>query len=341
MEYIKNGKVVLSLIVVISFLFLTAFVFFWRDSEQNNVSSNVSSTENQDSEKINVTVSILPQEYFVEKIGGDEVEVEAIIPPGASPATFEPRPTDLAKLEKSEVYFRIGHVPFEKNNIDRIAKSNPEMKIVDTSKNVELREIEEHTHGEEGHDHSEEEHFHDEENHEESEKNETDHKDEHGDDPHIWLDPNLVIIQVENIYEALVEIRPEKEDYFKENKNEFVKELETLDRELQETFKPFEGQTMLVFHPAFGYLADRYSFTQEHFEVEGKEPSIEEIEKIISEANEDEVKVVFVQKQFSTTSAETIAEEIGGSVVSIDPLERNYTENLKNISKQIAESSQS
>ncbi len=309
----SKKSVILVIGVLTAFVLLLGFVSFASNSENE-------SNSDEGNDKIQATVSILPQEYFVERVGGDEVEVAALIPPGSSPATYEPKPSQLADLERSEIYFRIGHIPFEKNHIDRISESNSSMKIVDTSEGIDLREIEEHSHeGEEDH----------QENHQ---------HEEGGDDPHIWLDPNLVQTQVESIYDGLVEIRPEKEEYFRQNKEEFLQDLQDLDNDLTQTFEPFQGETMLVYHPAFGYLADRYGFEQEHFEIEGKEPSPEEIQQVIDEAKEEKISVVFVQKQFSTSSAETIAREIDGSVVSINPLEKDYLTNMREISKQITQS---
>jgi zinc transport system substrate-binding protein len=347
---------------------------------------------------------------FVERIGGDEVDVFELVPPGASPATYELVPSQLSDLSEADVYFRIGHVPFEKANLARIEENNPDLKIVDTSEGIQLRELEEHSHGEEEHDHDgnegEEGHSADEHGHEEGEHSELEEKCEEaggnwleefgeceniesakcselggefdgcaspcrhqedaevcaqvcvevcrldeakhseadhqhekgGDDPHIWLDPTLVKQQGEHILETLIDLRPEREDYFRDNYNQFAEDLDQLDSDLAETFEPFRGETMLVYHPAFGYLADRYGFEQEHFEIPGKELSPSEVQEIVDEAQEEDIRVVFVQKQFDTSNAELIASEINGQVVKIDPLAKDYFENLRNVANKIAES---
>ena len=265
---------------------------------------------------ISVMVSILPQVDFVERIGGSRVEVSEMIPPGFSPATYSPSPDQLKKLQDADVYFRIGHISFEKAQMEKLADINPGMKIIDTSEGVQLLEMTAHEHGEE---------------------NENGHE-ERGHDPHIWLSPKLVKIQAKHIYDALVEHSPENSDYLTQNYNNFIEGLEELDQKLEAAFAPINDGTILVYHPAFGYLADAYGFHQEAIEIEGKEPTPAQLQKIISEAKEDNIKIVFVQSQFSTKSAESVAEEIEGAVVQIDPLAKDYFANLEIMAETIVTS---
>jgi zinc transport system substrate-binding protein len=280
-------------------------------------------SESTDEEKsIDVMVSILPQVEFVEKIGGEYVNVEAMIREGFSPATYEATPEQMKQLEDTDLYVRIGYVPFEEMHMEKIADANPDMNIVDSSKGIETRTIEAHTHeGEEEHGHEEDE----------------DHAEE-GVDPHIWLSPKRVQQQVETITNALVEMYPEQEETFKINAQNYIAELQELDSELAQSFSSFQGKTMFVYHPAFGYLADDYGFTQEHIEIEGKEPSLTQVQEIAEKARAENVSVIFVQKQFSTQSAEAIAQEINGTVVPINPLAQDYTENMRSIAQTITKS---
>jgi len=276
----------------------------------------------QTKEQVNVMVSILPQVDFVERIGKEKVIVSEMIPPGFSPATHDPSPEQLVKLQNADIYFRIGHIPFEKAQMDRLIDLNPNMVVVDTSKDVPLLEMASHSH-----DHEEE--------HEDGEEHHENDEDEHSTDPHIWLSPEAVKIQARNIYEALVSYSPEDQEYFETNYNEFVSALEDLDNELENTFLRMKEETIFVFHPAFGYLADAYDFEQEAIEIEGKDPSPEHLRNIIDRANEEAVRVIFVQKQFSTRSAEAVADEIDGVVVQIDPLARDYLQNMQEMATTI------
>jgi len=246
-------------------------------------------------EKINIVVSILPQVDFVENIGKDKVSVSAMIPPGFSPATYDPDIEQLKKLSAADLYIRIGHIPFEKTQMKRLEDLNSKIKVVDSSKGIEIYE----------------------------------------NDPHIWMSPKLVKIQVENICDALVKIDSENKDFYEKNKNEYLAKLDDLDIELQNAFSEMQDKKILVFHPAFGYLARDYGFEQIAIEIEGKEPSAENLAKIIDIAKKENIKTIFVQKQFSQKNAEAIARQIGGNVVSLDPLAEDYIENLRRIGEKI------
>jgi len=294
----NKHKIVFSFFLLIIILFLSACSFNEKEEYEN--------------EKIKVMTTILPQVEFVERIGGDKVEVSEMIPPGFSPATFELNPKKIEELKSLDIYFRIGHVEFEKSQMKKIESLNPNMKVVDTSEGISLiNQID---------------HHHDEEN---------DNEHEEGDDPHIWLSPRLVKIQAEHILQALIDFSPENENYFKENYNEFISDLDNLDQRLSEVFLPIKNKLILVYHPAFGYLADAYGFKQEAIEIEGKDPSPKQIKDIIERAKELEIKTIFVQAQFDTKSANTIANEINGVVLSIDPLAKDYFSNLENMADTI------
>lgn len=270
---------------------------------------------------INVMVSILPQVDFAKKIGGEKVQVTEMIPPGFSPATYDPSPEQLRKLQDADIYFRIGHIPFEKAQMEKLKNLNQKMKVIDTSAGISLIKIANHSHAEDKHDEAEAA-----ENH------------EAGNDPHIWLSPKLVKIQAKHIYNALVEYSPQNKDYFTQNYNQLIKNLDELDQTLTNTFAPIKGQTILVFHPAFGYLADTYGFHQAAIEIEGKDPTPAQLQKIIDEAKNDNIKVIFVQAQFSAKSAESVAQEIEGAVAQIDPLAKDYFVNLEKMAETIVAS---
>jgi zinc transport system substrate-binding protein len=142
-------------------------------------------------------------------------------------------------------------------------------------------------------------------------------------------------MQVENICDALIEIDSENKDFYKQNKNEYLKKLDDLDLELKNIFSKIQNKKILVFHPAFGYLARDHDFEQIAIEIDGKEPSAENLADIIDTAKRENIKTIFVQKQFSMKSAEAIATQINGGVVSLDPLSKNYIENLRKIGKEM------
>jgi zinc transport system substrate-binding protein len=277
------------------------------------LSSGLSFASGQsEAEKLKVFVSILPQKFFVEKIAGDKAEVFVLVGPGQSPATYEPLPKQMLALARASLYFRIG-VPFETAWCDKIRELNPRLVVIDTGEGIELREIEgSYNKGGLG-------------------------GDNQGiKDPHIWLDPLLVKIQSQTICRGLSAADPRNEESYKRNLEAFSGELEGLHRELKSIFCGLAVKKIIVFHPAWGYLADRYSLEQIPVELGGREPGPKELVELVELARREGIKVIFVQTQFNTEVATAVAKAIGGKVVPIDPLAEDYLSNLLGIAQVVA-----
>lgn len=262
--------------------------------------------------KVVVAVSILPQKSFVEKIAGDLADVTVMVPPGASPASYEPKASQMKKITRAEIYFAIG-VPFEKAWLPRFAAQNPKMKIVDVTAGIKKRPMVSHRH-EHGSGH---------------------HHREDSLDPHVWLSPPLVAIVAENIAEALKDADPEHAAEYMKNLERFKREIEALDRELRKILEPCRGTAMMVFHPSWGYFANQYGLRQIPIEAEGKEPRSKRLAELIKEAKEEGVKAIFVQPQFSKRAAEAIADSIGAEVVVADPMAADWAESLIDTAKEL------
>ena len=283
-------------------------------------------------EKIRAFVSILPQAYFVERVGGNRVQVSVMVGPGHSPHTYEATPIQMSEMREAKLYFRIG-VDFENVWMERIVKMNPDMRIIDTRRGIELRPMKVHHHEEAHNDHEAKHHKHHrqglpaahESNHHEGTK-----------DPHIWLSLRLVKIQAKTICEALTEEDPSYGAYYEANLKAFQHDLDQLDREIARSLKDIKSRKFMVFHPAWGYFAHDYGLEQIPIEMEGKEPTAKSLHHVIEEANEEGIKIIFVQKQFSEASAETVARAIGGRVVQIDPLARDYLSNMRQVADAFA-----
>ncbi|WP_321429203.1 metal ABC transporter solute-binding protein, Zn/Mn family [uncultured Methanolobus sp.] len=287
--------------------------------------SSSDATSNSDSDTIIVGVSIVPQQQFVEKIAGDNVEVVVMVPPGASPHSYEPTPSQLTALSDAKMYAMVGSgITVEDTMIGKLEDLNSDMLIVDCSEGITLVEMVAHSHDEEEHDH-------------EAEGEEHDHEEEEGLDPHIWTSPDNVEIMVENIYQGLVEVDPDNQETYLANKNAYLAELAELDEQIQTTLEGKEGTSFMVYHPAWGYFAKHYGITQVPVEIEGKEPSVQDMQNLIDEAKEKGIKVIFVQSGFSTVSAEAIASEIDGEVVELDPLAKDYIDNLSKVAEAFKE----
>lgn len=264
---------------------------------------------------LNVTVSILPQKYFVERIGGEYVAVSVMVGPGASPETYEPKPAQLQALSQADAYVTIG-LPFEEAWMARITETNPHMVIVDTTQSIERMPMPaSHSHGEE----------------------ETHTGIPENPDPHIWLSPRLVKVQAQTICAALTALDPQHQATYQANLARFLADVGALDAYIRQTLAGVKNRKFMVFHPAWGYLARDYNLEMVAIEVGGQEPSAAELAALVTEARAEGIRVVFAQPEFSTRSAETIAREIGGQVLLIDPLAFDWLDNLRRVADTFAQ----
>jgi zinc transport system substrate-binding protein len=278
-----------------------------------------------------VFVSILPQKQFVERIGGDRVKVEVMVAPGHSPATYEPTPRQMTELSHSRLYFSIG-VPFETVWMKRLAANNPQMKVIDSRRGIQLMPMVGHHH----HDDDEEHEGH--EHHAATEEHDHDHDHAAGmPDPHVWTSPALVKIMAGNILEALSAEAPEDRTEFQANYRKFIADLDQLEKEIRDCLAPLKSRRFMVFHPSWGYFAHEFGLEQIAIEELGKEPGAKALSALIAEAKKDNIHVIFVQKQFSRTAASTVAAAINGQVVAVDPLAEDYFANMRQVAKTFAE----
>ena len=274
--------------------------------------------------KQELTVTILPQKYFVQKIVKDKFDINVMVKPGSSPHNFEPKASQMKSLGNSKAYFMIGDSS-EKAWIKRFKQNAKNTIFIDTTIGVEKIAMLEHTHHEDEHKHDN--HSHDKHSHGED-----------GLDPHIWLDPISVKTQAKNIYEAMVKIDEPNSDFYKANYEDFLNELDSLNKEIKNILEPHKDSAFMVFHPSWGYFAARYDVEQISIEIEGKEPKPNELLELVEEAKKHNIKIVFVSPQFSQKSAKTISQNIGANVVSIDPLSDDWKNNLLFVAKEIAKS---
>jgi zinc transport system substrate-binding protein len=270
----------------------------------------------QSSQKL-LTVSILPQQYFVERIAGELFKVNVMVQPGQSPENYEPTPQQMRDVGQSLAYITIG-APFENTWIEKLKAANPNLRIFDSTEGIERLPMIQH------------EHASDQTNPAQSGSGEL--------DPHIWTSPRLVKIQAQQITKLLIELDPENEMSFTQNLNNFLEDIDKLDKELSTILASAPNRKFMVYHPTWGYFADDYNLEQLAIEIEGTEPSAQELAAIIDEAKADNVRVIFIQPEFNGRSAETISREIGGKVIQVSSLEKNWLENLRSVGKIFAES---
>lgn len=256
-----------------------------------------------------VTVSILPEKYFVEQIGGDRVTVNVMVGPGDSPHTYEPKPEQMAAISQSKIYFAIG-VEFESAWLDKIASASPAMKIVDLSAGIEKIPMSAYLVATGGEEHAAGEM-----------------------DPHIWTSPENVKIIARSIAAELAGIDKPNEKFYQSNLDAFLSDIERLQADITGMLDNLDSRRFLVFHPAWGYFAREFDLEEIPIEEGGTEPSASELGAIIDVARNENIRVVFAQPEFSAQIAKYIASEIDGQVTLISPLAENWLENLRLVAK--------
>ena len=267
--------------------------------------------------QFNVFVSILPHAYLVERIGGGQVNVFVMVGPGQTAETYEPVPRQMVQLSKSRLYFQTG-LPFEEVWLRRIQSLNPQLTLADLREGLPLLPMSGHAHeGDEAEAHK---------------KNDTGLL-----DPHIWLCPLRLQIQARAVAKYLTETDPRHAEIYQKNLEGILTELQALHEEITQKLTGLRSRKFIVYHPAWGYFADTYQLEQIPIEVEGKEPSAKQMAELIAAAKSNQIKVIFVQPQISRKTAETLAKEIGGKVVAIDPLAKDLVDNLRKTAQALAE----
>lgn len=320
----KNSKPLIKLLLIITVFNL--FACGQDNTEilsENNIEINQNQAENPQ-EKLNVTVTIPPQKYFVEKIAGELVNVNVMIGPGLEPHTYEPLPQQLTQLADSTAYIAIG-VPFEEVWLDKITTANPNITMINAGEGIEKIPLVGHHHHDHDHKHNGHSHSH---HHHNSEKESP--------DPHIWLSPKLAKIQAENIYQGLVKINPENEPIYRENLNKFLAEINDIDLQIQERLASINNRKFIIYHPAWGYFAEEYNLEQIPLEFEGQEITSAQLTNLIKEAKAENVNTVFAQPQFNNKTVEIFAREIGAEIVLLDDLAQNWSENMLNAADKLA-----
>ena len=256
-------------------------------------------------DKVTVAVSVPPLAWLVERVGGDRVEVEVMIPPGISPHTYEPSPRAMASLERADLFVAVGHphLAFERQHVEPVLARRPDLAVVRLTGAAEAAE-------EAGAGSDE--------------------------DPHVWLSPSRMAAAAGEVAGALAEADPAGAEVYSRRLAATRAEIAELDRALARRLAHRASDRFLVYHPAWGAFAREYGLTQVAIEQGGKEPGPRQLARVIAEARRDGVEVVFVQQGFSDRPARVVAREIGAHVVPLDPLARDWADNLRRAADAIA-----
>ncbi len=254
----------------------------------------------------------------MERIGGEAVSINVMVGPGEEPHTYEPKPEQMKGLSASQLFFTIG-TEYEGAWLPRFKDVNPQIVFVDSAEGVERIPLSAP-------------HQHD-----DAPVNQNIHSEEDLYDPHVWLSTDNGLIIANNILKALIEHDPEHAQEFQANYIALVNDIDTLDQQIKATLKDLKHRTFMVFHPAWGYFAEQYGLIQVPVEVGGQEPSPTDMVNLVNIAREEQIGVIFIQPTFSSANASAIAKEIGAEVAIVDPLARDWLQNLKVVAEAFAE----
>lgn len=256
-----------------------------------------------------ISVSIMPVKYFVDRLTGETIEVNVMVPAGAGHDTYSPTTKQFQKLSDSKLYIRIGYLGYEQAWINRLIELNPDMQTLNLSDGIELIRGEPIRHGD---------HFH-----------------EGGVDPHIWMSPKVMMELLPKIRDAIIKSFPELEDSVNKNYMDLMIDLETIHINTLVVSKNAAKNKFMIFHPALTYLARDYELEQISIEYEGKEPSPAQLTTIIKMAKEEKIPIIFIQEEYDVRNAEQIAKETGAEIVQINPMAYNWMQSMTEIAQAL------
>ena len=307
-------------------------------------------TKNNDQAK-EIAVTIEPLRYFAEKISGSDYKFFSIVPVGQSPETYDPSPREMMRIGQVRAFLHMGQLSLECIIAKTIEENNSGTRVFDISKGMDLQlegavflgdhnESNSHQHndGDSGKNDADDDHKYDHavhDEHDHSSHNSHDHAAHGGHDPHIWTSFAGARVMSENILKAFISLDVEKESSYRENYSRLNDELELLEKDLHEQLDTLTCRSFVIFHPALTYFAEEFGLKQLSIEEDGKEPSPSSLKELIESARSMRATVVFVQKEFDQKHAEQIALEIGARVVTIDPLDYKWDEQMRKIAKAL------
>jgi zinc transport system substrate-binding protein len=265
---------------------------------------------------IQIVASISPLADLVTQVGGERVNVHLLVPNGVSPHTFDPKPSDIKKLEQADLFFIIG-LGLEMFAYDMAQAIGNSLQLIEAGKVVETTD----DHEENGHEH------------------------QFG-NPHVWVSLRNLSILAESIAEALIKIDPENKAIYSENAQSYIDQCLQLDRWFSEKIKNSKTRHFIAAHSAWDYLSRDYSLVQIGVieEKPGEEPSPKKIKYLIDNLRITENPVIFAEPQLSQKAAQVLVQETGVKVIILDPLgfypDVPFLETMKDNLEKIVEAMQ-
>lgn len=258
-----------------------------------------------------ISVSIFPLKNIIDRLTDEYYHVNVMIPKNVGHSDYSPTVRQMKDLSSSIAYLAIGPLDFELTWGERLRNASHSMAWVDLSEDIEL--IDGHTCNHEG-DH---------------------HHHTAAYDPHYWMSPLSAMQMVENIKNELIKLNPEIKEVVDENFLLLKSEIMALHQELTSVVETKGNLTFMIYHPALGYLARDYGFTQLEMEENGKTPTPVGLKRQIEQARSMDVKILFVQQNFDVNNARTAASEIGAQIIQINPENEAWLEEIQQITDHL------
>jgi zinc transport system substrate-binding protein len=277
----------------ILFLFLLPLLLLGCNEKQDPIPESA--------KKNRVLVTHSPYNYFVSRLTQGKVEVVALVPPGASAHTFEPTPKQVIQSANSDIWFRTGET-FEIQALTPLKSHAPAMLVVDLRTGIDMEGLPAHRCGD--HEHA---------------------------DLHFWLSPLAMKQIIKTMANSLIEVYPEIKEAIQDSEIALTNELDQLVITMKTILDLAPNRTIMVSHPAYGYLCRDFKLDQLSIESEGRDPTPQKLTKIIQAAREKKINRIFIQPQHSKKGAEVIAKELGAEVIELDPYDDHYFENMRKI----------
>ncbi|USR91941.1 zinc ABC transporter substrate-binding protein [Phormidium yuhuli AB48] len=339
-----------------------------------------------ETEELRVMTTFMPITQFTKAVAGDRADVVQLLPLGVDPHDYQARPAEVQALGEADVLVKNGlEMEFFLDSLIANAE-NPDLLIIDTSEGVALLSNEEtgghHHHHDHDHDHGHDhdhdhghshdhDHDHDHDHghshdHDHDHDHDHGHSHDHGDghhhhhhgeyNPHIWLDPQRAIQQVENIRDGLISADPDGEPEYTANAAAFIDQLRDLDEEISDALAPFAGGTFVVFHDFAPYFAERYNLETDFLvDVPASNPSPGDVQRIADQVAQTNLKTLLAEPQAGEDTFAALAGDLGVNVSIFSPMEiatrpedlqpdaylRMMRQNLANLKEAFGASAQS
>ena len=268
----------------------------------------------EDARSHHILVSVSPHKFFVEAIAGDTVTIGVVVPAGSSSHTFEPTPKQMLAASKADLWFQIGEF-FEGRATRALKSHNKRMLFIDLRQGLDL--ISAGNGDDDG----------------------CSHCAHHGSgmDLHIWMSPRLAKTQAQTIAQALIAMYPEHQERYTASLNKFIEELDALDQDITQMLQGLKQRIVMVSHPAYAYFCRDYNLKQLSIEFEGKDPTAQQLTKILQQARDAHISVIFIQLQYNSKGARLMAKELGAQIVILDPYSEDYLATMRNIARHFAD----